>query len=679
MIPLIFLVPSLILGSLGSIAIGSTLGWMHNHGTQMKSSQVALRNEITQLRKEVRNATVKVIIQQAAALYNSSSTPSSTTTTISPMARVVMERYREPNQFVYAKAPPRRRTRNRQKREAGAGPWSKPIADTGKVYLQLSDDASVDAQMNDTKYETRVLESGIIAPTAGLVMEQTGSYMEFSGFLYVPIIYHMPHLIELNLIGSGTNCNITVNPEHQKMIISLLKNKIGDLIPERHRHRSKRFIETLILGGAVAWNRASIWSLQDTTDALDKQLHTMQDQQHVVTESINTMIDNQHAIHHAVDRQARILRELTERTDCSDLITNYFREVYATWLALAPNDFARVVDSALSGKITPDLLPANDVVDVLLRHPTMVNTAYSQDLTLLYELGKLSLHRVSFEPYPMVSGVMIFPRILMDRSAAMMRIHTTHMKTSKGYRKLKLPDAVACKSKDTCWEISPTTCRELLTLTLCPKVVRPDFNTCLNRLLSNTSPSSSCEWSLSKDPSMEVITFDGGVLVSATSTSGEIMITQGQELVVHAMLEPSDSPTVLTSLEGDYLHIGGQIYQLRQETIKTGYDININITLPEQRESLEGLSVEGWTDESHIEHLRSEPWVPPTHYTWWGVVGIICVLLILCIIIIRYRFQIQRLHARVKDEVSGWLTVPSAPPRYDHTTREALSGTNFVV
>lgn len=243
-------------------------------------------------------------------------------------------------------------------------------------------------------------------------------------------------------------------------------------------HRTKRFIATVILGGAVAWNRASIWSLQDTVSSLDSQIRAMKDNSEVVMDSINTLVDNQHAIHHAVDRQARILREFMERSSCDELITNYFREIYSTWLSLAPNDFARVVDSALSGRITPDLLPATDVMAVLLKHPALAATAYSQDMTLLYSLGRLSLHQVNYDPYPMVSGVMIFPRILLDRSAALMRVYTTHTETPEGFRKLHLPDAVACKEKGSCWEISPIACKEMLTLTLCPKQTKPQYNAC---------------------------------------------------------------------------------------------------------------------------------------------------------------------------------------------------------
>lgn len=327
--------------------------------------------------------------------------------------------------------------------------------------------------------------------------------------------------------------------------------------------------------------------------------------------------------------------------------------MYSTWLSLAPNDFARVVDSALSGKITPDLLPATDVLSVLLKHPAMVSTAYSKDMTLLYELGKFSLHQVNYDPYPMVSGVMIFPRILMDRSAALMRVHTTHAAIDGGYRKLKLPDVVACKNRQDCWSISPTACKEMLTLTLCPKTTKIEFNSCIKNIMENKKrPSTSCEWKLSTDSKPEVVPFDGGVLISASTLKGEIMISQGKELVVHKNVDPSPVPTVLTLEDGDYLHIDGQIYQLSQETLTTGYEIVVNLTLPIQREHIGDLSVEGWVDESEIPQLRLAPWTPPHHYTWWILVGVLIIIIILVIALIRYRAAMKRLHTRVKNEIS---------------------------
>lgn len=138
----------------------------------------------------------------------------------------------------------------------------------------------------------------------------------------------------------------------------------------------------------------------------------------VVTQTMNTLISQNNAIYHAVDRQAQIIRDFGRKLNCDTQASAYFRSVYATWLSLAPNDFARVVDSVLAGRITPDLLPATDATKVLMKHPAIRNTAYSQDLNLLYELGKFSLHAVEYDPYPMVSGVMIFPRIILERSAA---------------------------------------------------------------------------------------------------------------------------------------------------------------------------------------------------------------------------------------------------------------------
>lgn len=440
-------------------------------------------------------------------------------------------------------------SRGAKKRSRRSSPWGSVNPNSTRVLTELEDDASVNiTSSNQTKYQTKILESGIIAPSLGLVMEQTGSYMEYSGYIYVPIIYHMPHLASTGLVGKGVDCNITANKGHQEMIVSLLKEKIGTLVPHRHSLRKKRFIETAILGGAIAWNRASIWSLQDTVDSLNNQLNDMRKHSQIVTNSINTMIDNQHAIHHAVDRQARILREFMDRSTCEEMVTNYFREVYSTWLSLAPNDFARVVDSALSGKITPDMLPATDVLSVLLKHPAIVSTAYSKDMTLLYELGKFSLHQVTYDPYPMVSGVMIFPRVLVDRSAALMRVFTTHTETKKGYKKLKLPDVVACKDKGNCWSISPTACKEMLTLTLCPKTTKIEFNLCLQHIMDDAMPATNCEWKLSTDVQTEIIPFDGGILISASDIQGEIMITQGKELIVHKQIEPSKTPTVVADL-----------------------------------------------------------------------------------------------------------------------------------
>ncbi|CAH0719100.1 unnamed protein product, partial [Brenthis ino] len=115
-----------------------------------------------------------------------------------------------------------------------------------RVLTELEDDASINTTTTSlSKFKIRVLESGVIAPELGIVMEQTGSYMEYSGYIYVPIIYHMPHLAESGLVGKGETCNTTANWEHQNLIVQLLKEKIGTLIPQNHKRRSKRFIKAI--------------------------------------------------------------------------------------------------------------------------------------------------------------------------------------------------------------------------------------------------------------------------------------------------------------------------------------------------------------------------------------------------------------------------------------------------
>lgn len=659
-------------------AMGGALGWTTGQSAAVSRDNNELRADLQYAQNEMLKLRTNLTIMEHLAAATTTTAPVTfSDTTISTTPSFL----RVPNVKVQMPRTNTKRPKSqRNKRSASSKVWGEVVTDDATTLVVLSDDASVDLDnKNKTGYETHVLESGLISPQLGLVMEQTGSYLEYSGFIYVPIIYHMPHLIEAGLIGSGVSCNITANPEHQKLIINMLKEKIGTLIPQNRHGRQKRFIETLFVGGVAAWNRASIWSLQDTVESLDKQISDMKTHNQIVVDSINTLIDNQHAIHHAVDRQARLFRDFMEKSTCAELVTNYFREVYSTWLSMAPNDFARVVDNALSGKITPDILPATDVISTLLRHPALVNTAYSKDMTLLYELGKLSLHKVSFDPYPMVSGIMIFPRIILDRSAALMKIHTTHLPAKEGYRKLSLPDTVACKSPGNCWEISPTACREMLTLTLCPKQSRPDFNSCLYKIFHDSKPATSCEWKLASNPELEVLQFDGGVLISASTIGGEVMITQGKEVVVHKVIEPSLTPVVLTAEDGDFLHIGGQIYQLSQDTIKTGYDININFTMPTQQSELEGLDVEGWIEENRIEQLRSEPWAPPRHYTWWTLIGALVAIMVIGALVIKYRVHLHRVHDKVKREVSGWMTVPSAPPTYSTRAPGGAMPTDMVV
>lgn len=150
-----------------------------------------------------------------------------TTTTEVPLGfypGVVTQQYDRPAGAL----PPRRISR--RIRSAASSPWTASGAAADRPLIVLEDNASENLEnLNSTHFRTDTLESGLISPQLGLVMEQSGSYMEYSGYIYVPIIYHMPHLIRGSLIGQGKDCNITANPQHQDMIIQLLKEKIGPI------------------------------------------------------------------------------------------------------------------------------------------------------------------------------------------------------------------------------------------------------------------------------------------------------------------------------------------------------------------------------------------------------------------------------------------------------------------
>ncbi|CAG4958210.1 unnamed protein product [Colias eurytheme] len=110
-------------------------------------------------------------------------------------------------------------TARHHSRSKRSSPWG-AVDKSTHFLIELEDDASINfTSPSSTKFTTRVLESGLISPELGLVMEQTGSYMEYSGYIYVPIIYHMPHLVSSELGGKGVECNVTANKGHQDLIV----------------------------------------------------------------------------------------------------------------------------------------------------------------------------------------------------------------------------------------------------------------------------------------------------------------------------------------------------------------------------------------------------------------------------------------------------------------------------
>lgn len=235
----------------------------------------------------------------------------------------------------------------------------------------------------------------------------------------------------------------------------------------------------------------------------------------------------------------------------------------------------------------------------------------------------------------MVAGVMIFPKIIPDRSAALMRVQTTYFSGNNSYFKLDLPDTMACKNKTACWVVNSPTCRQTLSLMLCQKRPHMVQNPCIHQILTEDKPSTQCDWLVASAPEPEVLQFEGGVMLSSTKLAGEVLVLQNDELISHGPVSPSESPQVLSAEDGDYLQYNGQLFQLRTTSMQVGYEIRGNITLPVLHENLGSLQVEGWVSEEKIPILKEEPWVPPRHYTWWILVTLGLIIIIIIFVIVR--------------------------------------------
>lgn len=167
----------------------------------------------------------------------------------------------------------------------------------------------------------------------------------------------MSHLSPPPVQPTQNSCTINETVPQMNLIISLMKEKIGQLHPKISAGRQRRLIETAILGGAVAWNRASIWSLTGSTEALEKQMSDLSSQNLIVTQSMNTLITQNNAIYHAVDRHAQIIRDFGRKLDCNSQQVLISRLFMPHGFLLLPIWFCQSCRQCTSGKNYPGSPP----------------------------------------------------------------------------------------------------------------------------------------------------------------------------------------------------------------------------------------------------------------------------------------------------------------------------------
>ncbi|QMP82174.1 glycoprotein [Blattodean arli-related virus OKIAV101] len=432
----------------------------------------------------------------------------------------------------------------------------------------------------------------------GILIEEDGLSLTHDGFIYVPIVYKIPYPN-----GSLTpleNCPLESKFLHD--MINLMMSGFHRMIPIQDHSplspptRQKRFlgVAASLLGlGLSAWNKAEISSIKSSIKEMREFLgvHSRKlDGLNSDLEFLNTKT-KQLAV-----TQNNVLRSIVKMQgaiNCQAIEQNLLWSMLSSFALHVPSLFIRACDAAVSGKLSPDLIPIEQLKELLKRLEDFKSSPYESWPNLAYEVGFFIPDVISKNPL-MITGIMILPRLYNENIGRLYRIHTVNFKYKNTDVRIIPPKQIAI-NKDRIWIPDITLCQGYPGLLICPRTIEESsVNPCVEEIFYNNS-TLSCPTLIRKPQSSPIVLSTRyGVLIGQQEESTIIKIHSSKRLSGTTTLRNSP-PMFLTADIGDYVLINGRMYSLSTKTEEFELKwVNIDVNIKFLDKLNDSLLEENW-------------------------------------------------------------------------------------
>lgn len=496
-------------------------------------------------------------------------------------------------------------------------------------------------------------------PRLGVLLEQAGVVAQHTGFIHIPYTFHTPTPeLDSQRFDNCTGKVAIIRALHEMkqhvrgMIPDDLKNggvtlQSGRKSPDEDfslHPRQKRFAfigaaVAAVVGGAI-WNRISIHDLQTSVNDVVSHVNNNAVQISRLTEAMIESRDNLKSVVHSLSAASRWGSLLQEHISCDEHQDDWIHSMIMNYAVFGPRDFLDGYLSALSGHISPTILPHRLLSKMIRDIPELGESIYRFYPSLIYEIGGIALGTVTSDPF-VLGGVLYLPRI---KVGDLHEYYYTYVLPSvhQGYvSRLYLPARfIFSVAENKAYEFTNDDCVSIFSLMVCPSY-RPksNINECITRLISANDSSSCTREVTAVWNGPKVLTTRSSILVSEqVKNVSLVQVLPDRELRTQTLYIGQN--TRLTPAMGDYVICDSAHYSLLN--VQEEYDEQVVLTEVDSHQGVDigklQIPVTRWGKEeelrpwsfSYTHNVASHMWVIPTG------LGIILVILI-----IRFRRKIQ--------------------------------------
>lgn len=507
----------------------------------------------------------------------------------------------------------------------------------------------------------RSTRSRIFIPSLGLMMEPSGDVVTYDGFLYLPIVHHVPSL--RSILRPALLCrHDKLTDQMVKSYQSYLDNMIPSFSIETEMHRwfiekseigrtpgrEKRFLGVILslLGGTMSlWNRVSVSNVEDKISSLTSYISENRGRLNQLSSVILEQHRSQEQIIRSVNNLVRQISKAQQVMNCSLEELQYFTKSAIELTTTVPVGFVRAVEWALQGRLSFDLLPLKDLSVILRKHREMDRTIYRSFPALVYELSSFLVTEISRDP-PMVSGIIILPRITLSVSSKIYSVGSVSYMSGDYLQKLEVPTSIVLDNKlKVLWKVDPVECRVGPSLVTCPSsLVMRQVDRCLtNVYFKNKLVGCKLLVRPVSDEFNDVIQFQSGVLIGSKPKNFKIIkVGSDRDIEVQSKNISSNSVSFFDSNDGDHIVLENDVYPLilqREEFDQI--TIHLNTSWGYQIPMFDLTLLENdWTPVGTLAKLDDvrDPSTPTRFYVATSIFSIVLTLLVV-LIIWCYRYQ----------------------------------------
>lgn len=432
------------------------------------------------------------------------------------------------------------------------------------ILIVISDVLSCMSCLNRTDYLS-----------VGLSIEDDTDILYYHGFHYVGFTYHFG-TPEMSNQSHCAGWFLSLVDNTTAYVTKLLKHKISILddpiikgrerpeafqktsIINRRKKRFAWFSSLLGLGGLATsiWNRVSITSLQSEMDKVTNYVARNSKDISLLKTTMVKLIDDRNKILHIVND---LISDLAEQ-QCFAYTQSILSLQYELWLSLIPNEFLRAIESLLLGKLNFDLLPSGHL-HKLLESDEFSSSIYRYNPALVYNLATIYTNFSKTDSL-LLKGVIVLPRLLPHKTRTLSNIYNVGVRQDNMIRRLIVPEQLTKSYKTgSYYNSNLENCINHVGFFTCPiSSLSNQPETCINNINNNIT--AYCSWESKTYSQCPVEAMRSGVLVG--NCKGSIKIIQVDKYRHLEVIDKTlpDSPSILTTKDGDHAIIDDEVYQL---------------------------------------------------------------------------------------------------------------------